>query len=103
MLKQFFIYLAVSILVLIFSHVIQLGLGYLLNVYHYLSQLISPVFNQVGLGRLVHQVILLTLIPICIAGIPKLGYQLVKGQALPHFIEITWCIWLTLMLTLLLH
>lgn len=103
MFRQFLIYLLASLIVLMCSHTVQLGLHYLLSFYQYCATLIAPIFNQVGLGHLVYQVFLLTALPIGIVGLPALAYQAMKGKALPYFIECIWAVWLVLSLSLLLH
>lgn len=85
-------------MVIVLTHQLRMSLLSLEHFYTYLSHVIAPIFNQVGLGRIVHQVILLTLIPVMITLVPALAYKLIKGHFMPYFIPLTWCVWLTLTL-----
>jgi len=99
MLKQSLIYLLVSILVVIFAKYLHVLFAYVDQFYHYIDSLLSPIFNKGGIGNLICKVILLTIIPVLLAAIPALLWRLIKGGDMPHFIALTWCLWLVIVLS----
>ncbi|OGV25380.1 MAG: hypothetical protein A3F18_00260 [Legionellales bacterium RIFCSPHIGHO2_12_FULL_37_14] len=98
LLKSYLYYFIASILVVLLAKYIHSALIYLDNFYTYVNALIAPIFNQVGLGKIVHQTLVLILIPIIIIGIPSLVYRLIKHQTMPYFANLTWATWLILVL-----
>lgn len=104
LLKSFLCYLVASILVVLCARYIHLMLVYLDMFYVYLNLLSAPIFNQVGLGKVIHQTLLLVFIPALVIAIPALLYRMIKHQDLPYFFSITWGIWLVLALsTIMIH
>lgn len=99
MLKQSFIYLLISILVVVFAKYLHVIFAYINQFYDYIDAIISPIFNQGGLGHVICKVILLTLIPVLLAAVPALIWRLIKGSDMPHFIALTWCLWLVIVLS----
>jgi hypothetical protein len=104
MLKQSLIYLLLSILVVVFAKYLHHLMTFINYLYHYVDNLISPIFSKGGIGQTVCNVILLVSIPALLAAIPALLYRLIKGSTMPHFIATTWCLWLIIVLSnLLIH
>ena len=99
MLKQIIIYLLLSILVVLFAEQVQTLIVYIDYLYTFVNVWLAPVFSQSQLGVLIRKVVSLILIPIVIAGIPALIYRLVKGKNMPYFIQLTWLIWLIIVLS----
>lgn len=99
MLRQSLIYLLLSILVVIFAKYAHLLIVYIDMLYAYLNVFLDGIFSRSGIGTLLRKVILLTLIPLIIALIPALIYQLIKGKQMPYLIELTWCLWLVIVLS----
>lgn len=99
MLKQSLIYLVLSIVVVIFAKYIHVLIVYIDILYTYMHYKLSPIFNQGGIGGIVSKVTLLVLIPVVIAAIPALIYRLIKGSSMPCLIELTWCLWLVIVLS----
>ena len=99
MLRLCLIYLLLSSLVVIFAHYIHLLLVYIDMLYAYFNLKLTPVFSHGGLGIITRKVILLVVIPVLIAAIPALIYRLIKGREMPYFIELTWCLWLIIVLS----
>ncbi|WP_028387974.1 hypothetical protein [Legionella fairfieldensis] len=104
MLKQSLIYLLLSILVVIFAKYAHMLLVYIDMFYVFMNLKLAAVFSQSEWGIIIRKVLLLVLIPVLIAAIPALIYRLFKGKEMPYFIELTWCLWLIIVLsTLLIH
>ena len=104
MLNRSLIYLFINILVVLFAKYIQQILSYINTFYHWVAIKLMPIFQQIGLGKPLEKIVLLVVIPIAITGVIALIYRLIKGQDMPHFIAITWCLWLVIVLSnLLIH
>ncbi|MFC3909204.1 hypothetical protein ACFORL_08985 [Legionella dresdenensis] len=99
MLRQSLIYVVLSILVVLFAKYAHLLIVYIDMLYAWFNVKLTPLFNYGGWGTLIRKVILLVLIPVLIAAIPALIYRLIKGKDMPHFIELTWCLWLVIVLS----
>ena len=102
MLKQSLIYLSLTIIVVIFARFFHQILTYVDFFYNYLYTLIFPIFNPDYRGKLVIRIILYSLIPLILTGIPALIYHSIKGRLMPYFYEIMWTIWLIVILSNLL-
>ena len=99
MLKQSLIYLTLSIMVVIFAKYAQLLIVYIDLLYTYINVKLAPVFNHSELATFIRKVISLVGLPLLIAAIPALIYRAIKGTHMPYFIEITWLIWLVIVLS----
>lgn len=98
MVKQSLLYLILSILVVIFAKYAHLLIVYIAMAYTYANVKLMPIFSSTAVGIMLRQVLTLVLIPVIIAAIPALSYRLIKGKSMPYFIEVTWLIWLVLVL-----
>lgn len=104
MLRQSLIYLLLSILVIIFAKYAHMLIVYIDMLYAFINVKLTPIFSQGGLGPLIRKVILLVFIPVLIAAIPALSYRLIKGKEMPYLLELTWCVWLVIVLSnILIH
>ncbi|ASQ46744.1 hypothetical protein [Legionella clemsonensis] len=99
MLRQSLIYLVLSILVVVFAKFAHLLIVYIDMLYAYINVKLTPVFSHSGVGLTIRKTLLLMFIPVIIAAIPALTYRLVKGKEMPHLIELTWCLWLVIVLS----
>jgi|GEM_PF-924056 len=99
MLRQFLIYLLLTILVVLFTHYAHLLIVYIDMLYAYINVKLSPFFSYSGWGPVIRRVILLVFIPVLIAAVPALSYRLIRGHEMPYFIELTWCLWLVIVLS----
>ncbi len=99
MLRQSFIYLILSVFIVIFASYAQVVIVYLDMLYTYVNLQLSPVFSSSATGILIRQVFSLVLIPVLIACIPALAYRAIKGQHMPYFIQVTWLLWLVIVLS----
>lgn len=99
MLRQSLIYLLLSILVVVFARFAHMLIVYIDMIYAFINVKLTPLFNQGGLGVIIRKVILLVFIPVLMAAIPTLIYRVVKGREMPYFIELTWCLWLVIVLS----
>lgn len=104
MFRQSIIYLLLSILAVLFAKYIHVFIVYIDMLYIYVHIKLSPLFNQGGVGGMISKVIILVLVPVLLAAIPALVYRLIKGRDMPYFIELTWCLWLIIVLSnILIH
>jgi hypothetical protein len=99
MLKQGLFYLLLSILVVVFAKYAYLLIVYISMLYTSLNVKLIPIFAHTGLGVIVRKIILLVLIPVLLTLIPALIYRLVKGKEMPYLIELTWCLWLVIVIS----
>ncbi|MBA2652140.1 MAG: hypothetical protein H0U73_07740 [Tatlockia sp.] len=102
MLKQSFIYLLLSILLVTFAKYFQWLLAHIDKVYNFANLKLTPIFNYGGLGTDLRKTLLLVLIPIAITAVPALSYQVIKGKHMPYLIESTWCVWLVIVMSIIL-
>ena len=98
MVKQSLIYLVLSILIVVFAQYAHLMMVYIVTFYTYIMLQITPLFSATQYGILIRNVVCLALIPVIIAGIPALIYRAIKGQTMPYLIEVTWALWLVIVL-----
>lgn len=104
MLRQSLIYLLLSILVVVFAKYAHALIVYIDMFYVWINWAVSPLFRQIGLGDAISKIIILILVPVIIAAIPALIYRLIKGRDMPGMIELTWCLWLIIVLSnILIH
>ncbi len=99
LLKQSLTYLILSILVVIFASYVHLGIVYVDLFYTFINVKLAPVFSNSALGTTLRQILTLTIIPIFIAAIPALTYRTIKGKHMPYFMEVSWLIWLVIVLS----
>lgn len=102
MLKQALIYLALSILVVVFARYFHKLVVYIDVLYTWCNVKLAPVFSRSGLGLTIRQILVLTLLPIALASVPALGYRIIKGGTMPYYYFTTWFFWLVIVLSVLL-
>jgi hypothetical protein len=89
----------ISIVVVLFAKYTHLLIVYIDMLYTYVNVTLAPIFNNTDLGIMIRRVLTLVLLPVMISGIPALIYRLIKRQNMPYYIEITWIIWLIIVLS----
>lgn len=99
MLKSTIIYIFLSILAVVFAKYFNLILLYIDLFYTWLNLKLSVLFNHSPTAIIVVKILLLVVIPIVITAIPALIYRLITRRTMPHFIAITWCVWLVVLLS----
>lgn len=99
MLRHTLIYLALSILVVLFAKYIHLLVLYIDVFFTYVNVKLTPIFSQTGWGFLIRNILALVLLPVILTAIPAFVYKLIKGGDMPHFIAITWVIWTVIVLS----
>lgn len=99
MLRQTLLYVLASFLIIILASQVHMIIAYIDMFYLYVNYKLSPVFNYLGLVGIIRNVLVLTLIPVILTAIPALIYRLIKGETMPHYIAVTWCIWLVIVLS----
>lgn len=92
------LYFAASLIVILCARYIHLTLVYMNTFYVYVNLLLSPIFNQVGLGKIVHQTLVLVLTPLILIGIPAQVYRLIKHKTMPYLLPLIWVAWVILVL-----
>ncbi|AUH72287.1 Uncharacterised protein [Legionella sainthelensi] len=99
MLRHSLIYLLLSILVVILAKYAQLVIVYIDLFFTYINLKLTPIFSQTGWGLVVRKILVLVLLPVAITSVPALAYRVFKGGDMPHFIAITWIIWIIIVLS----
>lgn len=99
MLKQFSIYLLLSIVVVIFAKYAQVIIINIDALFTFINLQLSPIFNQSEMGVITRKIIVLMLLPLIIISIPALAYRLAKGQTMPYLIPVTWMVWTVIVLS----
>lgn len=99
MLKQSIIYLLLSILVVLFAQYVHLLIVYIDMVYTFINVQLAPIFSNSISGITIRKVITLVCLPLLIAAIPALIHLAIKGKQMPYFIEVTWFLWLVIVLS----
>ena len=97
--RQGIIYLLLSIIVVLFAQYVHLLIVYLDIFYTFINVKLAPIFSGSPMGIIIRKVMTLTLLPVIIAAIPALIYQAIKRKPMPYFIEITWFLWLVIVLS----
>ncbi|MFA6301731.1 MAG: hypothetical protein WC627_01180 [Legionella sp.] len=99
MLRQFLIYLILSILIVLFAKYAQHFIILVDTVFNFINLKLSPIFNETNLGPISRKMIVLIIMPLLIVGIPALIYRLIKGREMPHLIAATWIVWTIVVLS----
>ena len=97
--KQSIVYLIMSIVVVLFAQYVHLLIVYIDVFYTYVNLKLAPIFSNSDLGIMIRKVLSLVCLPILIAAIPALIYRAIKGKQMTYFIEITWFLWLVIVLS----
>ncbi len=99
MLKQSIIYLALSILTILFAKYMHVLIVYIDYAFVFVNLQLSQIFSHNPTGDTVRRVLTLVFIPMVITAIPALIYRLIKKRQMPYFIECTWIVWLIIVLS----
>ena len=99
MFRQSVIYLILSVLIVLFAQYVHLLVVYIDMGYAYLNFKLIPIFSASPFGMMIRNVFTLTMLPVILVGIPALAYRAIKGQTMPYFIEVTWILWLIIVLS----
>lgn len=102
MLRQSLIYLFFSILVVVLKKYAKLLLLYIDIIFTYISLQLNPLLTTIGLGNPIQKILLLALVPVAITAIPGVLYYLFARKTMPYYFELTWCVWLVIVLSNLL-
>lgn len=98
-LRLFLMYILLSVMVVVFAKFFHVIIVYIDMIYHYINLKLSGVLSHSAFGVTLRKVILLVAIPLLIAAIPALCYKLIKGADMPYFLELTWGLWLVIVLS----
>jgi hypothetical protein len=99
MFRQGIIYLLLSIVIVLFAKYAHLLILYIDLLYTYINVRLAPIFSNSHLGIMIRSVLTLVVLPLFLAAIPALIYQVIKKQRMPYFIQITWILWLIIVLS----
>ncbi|HSW68695.1 MAG TPA: hypothetical protein VLI69_00875 [Gammaproteobacteria bacterium] len=94
MLKQIIAIIALSLLVIVGMAYAQQGLQFILTGHDWISDLLKDVFSGGQSGNIVRQLIVLLVIPLCVALVPAIIYWMAKRTWFPYFMQFMWVIWL---------
>ena len=72
---------------------------YIDTFFTYLSLTLAPIFSKSHLGLLIRQIMVLSLLPIAVVGLPALAYRSIKGSQMPYLYEAVWISWLVVVLS----
>lgn len=104
MLRQSMVYLVLSVFIVIFAAYVHLLIVYIDMFYTYINVKLAPIFSNSSIGVLIRQILVLTVLPVILVGIPALIYRSLKGKEMPYFFETLWLLWLILVLSkILIH
>lgn len=95
-------YFALSIVVILFAQYTHSAVSYVVDFYTYIDTHIEIFFSNTTAGLAARHVVSLVICPLIITGIPALIYRAIKHSQMPYFIEITWLVWLLMVLSNLL-
>lgn len=101
MLKHISLLIALSFLMLIFSHHTQMILVYLHRMHEILNDKLGYIFTTSTVGNTFQETTCLLLIPFALVGIPASIYWLLKRRLIPYFYHMLWCVWIVLFTSLL--
>lgn len=103
MLRHIALLLLLSFALLFLMHPLQWLVGKLYQFELFFAELTGQIFANGLTGRIIRQVITLTLTPLIIASIPAGIYWLLRRHTLPYLSHLVWTIWLMLVLILACH
>lgn len=104
MLRQATIYLALTILLVVFARVVHILIFYINYFYKFAYDFLLPYFqlNLGFLGPVLLKVLILVGLPILVAAIIACLYLLIKKSGFPYFFSLTWGLWLVFVLSTIL-
>lgn len=99
MLRHSFIYLLLSILIVVFAKYGHLFIVYVDLFFTYVNIRLQPVFSQTGWGLVMRKTLVLVIMPVTVAIFPAILYKAISGKHMPHLIALVWVIWLIIALS----
>lgn len=99
MLKQFAVFIGLSILLVLFASYAQQGLIYIDLIYSYVSVYLAEVFQSGPMGIKIQKMLTLILLPLIITGIPASIYWAFKRNLMPYFFHTLWVVWLIILIS----
>lgn len=96
-LKQFAILAALSIVAILFHHVLYQALSVILHIHQTLILWLGKIFSNSATGNLIEETIALLLIPGLFALIATGIYWIFKRSASPYTMLVIWIMWLILL------
>jgi len=103
MFRQALLLIIFSAIAVFFIKEFTVVLHYLYRFYQWLLGYIAPIISNGTLGHLIRGVILLTVIPLIVAGIPAGLYWVINRKPLPIMSHLVWITWILLVAMLSLH
>lgn len=96
--KPYFIYLALSIIAVIFAKYVNESVNFVIYLYDYIDDCLDVLFSNSPAGVLSRSSLALVVCPLIITGVPALIYYAIKRSKMPYFVETTWLIWMIIVL-----
>lgn len=102
MLKQTFIIILVSIVILLFQSYAHQILLYLWQFHQAIISVLNTVFSGGKIALLIRDVLALLSVPLIIVGLISAIYVAIRKHAFPHIILLFWGLWLIMITALVL-
>lgn len=99
MVKQFSLFIGLSIFLVLFAATAQQLLIYLDLIYTYTTVTLANVFQSGATGVKIQKVLSLMLLPLIVSGVPAGIYWGFKRQLMPYFYHILWAVWLVTLIS----
>lgn len=96
MTKQIICLAVVSLLVIMMERYLKPVFNWVMQVYAWLVELISPIFSHGYVGQLLKHAIPLFVSPLILTGLIAAVYWMFKRSQLAYFSEILWVIWVAI-------
>lgn len=94
----YLVYLVLSILVVIFAKYVNEAVNFVVYLYDYIDDCLDVLFSNSPAGILSRSSFALVVCPLLITGVPAIIYYAIKRTKMPYFIEVTWLIWMIVVL-----
>lgn len=99
MLKQGIIYLVLSILAVLLAKYVHILIIYIDLFYTLINLKLAPIFSTSHTSTMIREVLTLVVIPVLLTAIPGTIYWVIQKKRMPYFTEISWFLWLVIVLS----
>jgi hypothetical protein len=101
MIKQAFLLIVLSILLVFFPSEFQHVLRFFLYVHNKLAMALGMIFSVDSLGTILQSVLALLIIPVVLGGLFSLIYYFIKHKQFSHTMTVIWVCWAVLLAVVL--
>lgn len=102
MLKQITSIIIASLIVLLLSKYLTIGLNWVQALHNWLYEITKAIFSDNALGIILRKMIALLVIPLVCVGVPAGLYYVIYRKSMPYFTEAVWVVWIILATAMLL-